>query len=91
MVPMVSVAQIIKQNSDARKLWVFGCALPWPMANRMIYLSVSAIRLEKENAYMVFVRSVQDMNWFEGTAVNRFPRTEEVTVKYGGFFIEDLG
>jgi hypothetical protein len=37
----------------------------------MIYLNVLAKRMEKDNAYMVFVRSVNDEKWFEGTDVNK--------------------
>jgi hypothetical protein len=40
---------------------------------------------------MVFFRSVDDDTWFEGSKIEKPPKTGIVTVKYGGFVIEDLG
>jgi hypothetical protein len=69
---------------------VFGCTLPWPLWNRNIYLSVSAVRLEDKNATMIFIRSVEGDKWWDGSTIERGPKTCDVTVKYGGFIIEDL-
>ena len=85
------MAKIINQKTNFRKLWVFGCTLPWPFSNRAIYLSVCAKRIEEKNAYLVNIRSVEGDKWYDGTKIDKPKKTCDVTVKYGGFIIEDLG
>ena len=90
-IPLVNLAQILNQISDFRKLWVFGCSLPWPLWNRNIYLSVSAKKVEDRNALIILVRSVEGDKWWNGKKIEKKPKICEVTVKHGGFVIEDLG
>ena len=90
-IPILNLAKILKQITHFRKLWVFGCTLPWPLWNRNIYLSVTAKRMEEQNAYIIFFRSVEGDNWYDGSTIEKTPKTNMVTVKYGGFIIEDLG
>lgn len=39
---------------------------------------------------MIFIRSVEGDKWWDGSTIERGPKTCDVTVKYGGFIIEDL-
>ena len=47
--------------------------------------------MEEKNAFIIFFRSVEGDNWYDGSAIEKTPKTNMVTVKYGGFVIEDLG
>ena len=55
-----------------------------------MYLNVCAKRIPEQNAFVVIFRSIEGDTWFDGTIIekHKFPKTGEVTVKYGGLFIE---
>ena len=40
---------------------------------------------------MVCIRSVEGDKWYDGSKIEKPKKTCDVTVKYGGFIIEDLG
>ena len=61
------------------------------MWNRNIYLSVTAKKVEDRNALIILVRSVEGDKWWNGKKIEKKPKICEVTVKHGGFVIEDLG
>ena len=88
----MNLGELLNLKSHYRRLWAFGCSLPWPLDNLIIFLNVCGIRIPGKNAFMIFFQSVEEDSWYDGYKINRskYPKTREVTVHHGGLVIEIL-
>lgn len=91
-IPLCHRSEILAEPSHFRKLVALGYTLPWPFANRVVYMGVTAIPVKNERQFLLSMETAPDeFGDFHVPRENDPPGVVECMIQMLSILIENLG